>query len=381
MIALYRLGVSNLRDCGVMGAGWVELLLPEDRQPRALVAELRARFDLVDRAATKSDRTYIDTFDGRLHERGWRLYTDGNGAPRVDHNGREVSAADVDRVVAPRALQPCARVRTSVRQFNVVNRERKTVARIDVLEPVAVGAHRRSVPLRPRVVVHEVRGYGGAFARTRAVLTGELGLVPTDTDLFETAMMALGRPIGGVSSALALKLDPDEPAAAAVAAVFARLTTIIEANLPGVLDDIDIEFLHDLRVAVRKARSLVKQLAAAIPADTVGHLRTELRWLQQVTGPTRDLDVHIVDLAAERARLPALPAAHLERVAATIAARRKTEYRKMARALRSDRFARLRADGGAVAVSGFGPDSGPTGALPISTVAGRRVAKLYGRMV
>ena len=63
--------------------------------------------------------------------------------------------------------------------------------------------------------------------------------------------------------------------------------------------------------------AVVKQLAVAMPSDRVGHLRTELRWLQQVTGPTRDLDVHIVDLAAERARLPALTASYLERVASS----------------------------------------------------------------
>src|SRR3954470_6222686 len=138
-----------------MGAGSEQFLLSDGRQPRTLVAELHARLELVDRAAAKSDRTYLDTFDGRLHERGWRLYTDGNGAAGVDRHGSEVPAAEVDRVVAPRALQPCARIRTSVRQFNVLNRERKTVARIDVIEPVALGERGKKVALQPRVLVHE----------------------------------------------------------------------------------------------------------------------------------------------------------------------------------------------------------------------------------
>ena len=38
-------------------------------------------------------------------------------------------------------------------------------------------------------------------------------------------------------------------------------------NLPGLLDDIDTEFLHDFRVAVRRTRSTLKLGRPALPAE------------------------------------------------------------------------------------------------------------------
>ena len=45
------------------------------------------------------------------------------------------------------------------------------------------------------------------------------------------------------------------PAAEAAATILLRLLDTVEANVPGVLRDIDTEFLHDLRVSVRGSRS------------------------------------------------------------------------------------------------------------------------------
>ena len=61
------------------------------------------------------------------------------------------------------------------------------------------------------------------------------------------------------------ELDPDEPADEAAAIVFDRLLEMIDDNLPGTLDDVDSEFLHDLRVAVRRTRSLQRQFKAHLP--------------------------------------------------------------------------------------------------------------------
>ena len=51
------------------------------------------------------------------------------------------------------------------------------------------------------------------------------------------------------------------PADVAVATALLGFVDAIKANLEGTIDDVDTEFLHDLRVAVRRTRSL------AITAD------------------------------------------------------------------------------------------------------------------
>src|SRR5262249_15729632 len=67
------------------------------------------------------------------------------------------------------------------------------------------------------------------------------------------------------------------------------------ANLPGTFEDIDSEFLHDLRVAVRRARSLLRELKTVFPERQLQRLRDDLKWVQLITGETRDLDVQLLD--------------------------------------------------------------------------------------
>ena len=76
--------------------------------------------------------------------------------------------------------------------------------------------------------------------------------------------------------------------------VFARLLEVIAENLPGTLEDVDTEFLHDLRVAVRRTRSLQRQFKTVYP-ERLQHFRDEFKRIQQVTGDLRDLDVYLLD--------------------------------------------------------------------------------------
>ena len=73
------------------------------------------------------------------------------------------------------------------------------------------------------------------------------------------------------------------------------LAEIAEANLPGTLDDLDTEFLHDLRVSIRRARSVLRELDGVFEPTARARLREDLKWAQQLTGPTRDLDVQLLE--------------------------------------------------------------------------------------
>ena len=74
-------------------------------------------------------------------------------------------------------------------------------------------------------------------------------------------------------------------------------------NLPGTLDDIDSEFLHDLRVAVRRTRRCSASSGAST-RDRLQHFRDEFKRLQAITGDLRDLDVYLLDFDDLRASLP-----------------------------------------------------------------------------
>jgi CHAD domain-containing protein len=104
---------------------------------------------------------------------------------------------------------------------------------------------------------------------------------------------------------LEVDLEAGVPAEAGARAIHRALVGVLLANEPGLRADIDTEFLHDFRVALRRTRSLVRQLKHVYPVDVVDHFSAEFSWLGQLTGPLRDLDVLALTLRDQASDLPA----------------------------------------------------------------------------
>ena len=79
---------------------------------------------------------------------------------------------------------------------------------------------------------------------------------------------------------------------------------IQDANLPGTLADTDIEFLHDFRVAIRRTRSVLREMRGRVRADDLERVRASFKWLQDQTSATRDLDVYLHEFDELRAMAP-----------------------------------------------------------------------------
>ena len=190
-----------------------------------------------------------------------------------------------------------------------------------------------------------MRGYDGALLRVTRALEDELGFSAAGA----SAARRGGRrrpaacPAASRRSSTS-RCGPEQRADSAATALLVHLLGTIEQNLPGTLADVDSEFLHDLRVAVRRTRSAQRQLRGVFPPEPLARFRAEFRWLQQVTGPTRDLDVHLLEFDELALGAPRGAAADLEPLRALLRERRRREQRRMVRALRSARFDALLAD-------------------------------------
>jgi CHAD domain-containing protein len=173
-------------------------------------------------------------------------------------------------------------------------------------------------------------------------------------------------------------LAPDLPAEDAAAEISRRLLEVIEANLPGALAGEDPEALHDLRVSVRRTRSLQRELKRVFPSDHLKRFRKEFRWLQQVTGPTRDLDVYLLGFDEMAGGAP-----ELERLRALLEERRVTERAAMEVALRSERTHLLLDGWGQLieTLADYPIGDRPSGVRPIGDVAAKRIDRVYGEMV
>ena len=344
-----------------------------DLLPTALAA-LSQAFTVTpeDGAPGARRRMWLDTFDWRLYRAGLMLELDqarrggrlllssADGTPQAEQPvtgwpprrpALDLPPGPVrDRImvlISPRALLPIVRAVSTVSVARLLNADGKTVARLvaDHITVTAVapgpagpaGAG-TTAELPLRLAIAGVRGYPGQARRASALLAGVPGVSHVSQSVFTAALTALGRHPASYTSGVDAEITASMPASVAVARLLLRLLDTLEQNVDGVLRDIDTEFLHDLRVAVRRTRSAIKLLGAVLPADLARHYGAEFKWLGDLTTPTRDLDVHLLGFGPMTAQLVAASPADLEPLRAFLVRRRAREFRRLAAALRGPRF-------------------------------------------
>lgn len=140
------------------------------------------------------------------------------------------------------------------------------------------------------------------------------------------------------------RLEPDLAAPVAIAAILEDFARVIDDNVPGTIEAIDVEFLHDLRVAVRRTRSVLKLVGDALPDDLAARFAPEFKWLGDLTTPVRDLDVYLLGFRDMAAGLASASPHDLDPFRSFLVHHRTAERRRLVRGLRSRRFERLLTD-------------------------------------
>jgi CHAD domain-containing protein len=315
-------------------------------------------------------RVWLDTFDWRLYRAGLTLeqvtvrgqaelvLTDRDG--ELVASQRLPSAANgtalrwpslaaavplgplreqLERAAGVRALCPVARVTSRLREHRVLNGDAKTIATVAVDEMAISYPARAATP--PRLTVQPLRGYQAQAGRLAEALAASPGVTAASAPVLHLALAAAGEQPGEYQGKGLVGLAEGMAAPAAVAAVLLGLLDTITANVPGAVRDIDTEFLHDLRIAVRRTRTALKLAGAALPPGLGSRFRPEFRWLGDLTTPTRDLDVYLLDFDAMTAGLVGAEPDELAPLRDYLAARRAAAHRELARGLRSARLRTL----------------------------------------
>src|SRR5262245_7094513 len=291
--------------------------------------------------------TLLDTADGRLAEHealllcwggdgraGLRLLRPGAPdehavAARAPDFRRELPAGALRDALGPlvetRRLLAHLQVEWRRAEHEVHDAGSKIVARVRLeagrSRPAAGGDW---APLPARLAVAPVRGYRAEHAAVVAAVASRPGL-----------RLAGARTPPPLLSALRAALPPRPPVPGADLGTAPRADeglrrlhrahlAVLRWNEPGVRADLDSEFLHDLRVAVRRTRSLLGQFKQVFPKAEVTHFRAELGWLGRLTGPTRDLDVFCEAIEEAMDADPSLAA--LAPLLAVLHARQRREH-------------------------------------------------------
>lgn len=350
-------------------------------------------------------RTLLDTFDGRLHAAGLRLELREASTPALVLTGGGPASAPVPVTRAPRfgadlpqgplraRLAPVLDVRALLPAVSVTARQRvatrrdrlgKIVTTATVYDQVAVDQPGPAAPgAGPGWVVEvdELAGYAKAAQQARALL-GSLGLDARDTDLLALAAESAGVDLRGHSFSPTVMLEHGEPALDAFRRVLANLADEIDANRDGAAGHVDAEFLHDLRVAVRRTRSVLAQSKRVLPAEVRDRFRDGFGWLGAATGPARDLDVYVMEWDSYVAPLGAEVTRTLAPLVDYLADRRRREHDALATLLGSARYHDLLAAWRLWLRGPIESDAaGAEASTSVAKVASRRIAVANERLV
>lgn len=382
--------------------------IPSRLSSKAVISALRASWVVSADAPVSGRRTFADTADWRVARKGWTLEVDEVGHPPT--TGKEVTVTVRDRVTdlalvtaaadgAPRFASDLAgdglwpEVRDAIDdrrllpqleseyrsvRISVLNDDRKTTARV-VLERhlfedrgggVAPGRHLVRV-----ATVVPVRGYVKTAERICEALS-RAGLRPQPQALYGAALALMGRAEREEKLGPGVPLDRATPAATATGSVLGRLLHHVRSNEAGVRDQLDTEFLHDYRVAVRRARSILRLVGDVFAPEPVERLKEELGWLAGLTSPPRDIDVHLRDLrSASGDRYALAPLVN------HLSAKRENAQQVLVDAMDSLRYRALMLSWELLEHTLPDPTAAPMGTRPVGDVADELIRKAHRRVM
>lgn len=184
------------------------------------------------------------------------------------------------------------------------------------------------------------------------------------------------------SSKPTLELSAGMPAHEALRKIHLALLSAILHNQEGVLESRDPEFLHDFRVAVRRARSALTQVKGVFPAADGEPIGIALSSMTRVTGTARDLDVFLENLEVYESGLPKRIRRSLIPVREAARRRRRGQQPGLAKALGSSSWTEAVGRWESFLVAGTGTRAFPKKAhRPLGAVSFKRIRKAYRRVV
>jgi triphosphatase len=193
-------------------------------------------------------------------------------------------------------------------------------------------------------------------------------------------------PLTKLERGLAL-LDGRNPAGEAAIGEVGRLAIAhqlqaIRAHEQGARDGKDADAIHDMRVAVRRVRTMLHVLSAAqaFERQPLERLRTRLRALAASLGAVRDADVLLVRATEYAVRQPDL-SADLAPLRDHLRRQRTRELRKLTRYLASEPYARALDDLAALITGSYGAAPVSNASQKVAAFAGGAIWLRYERIL
>ncbi len=375
-------------------------ILPETISPDQLIKKMAGRFNVRRELPHKTAVTYFDSFDWRLYRKNYLLtQTDGTWELGLRDSGRLVASFfETDRIrrkfawefpadllarhlksiLGVRGLLPLVSFDVQTRRLRVMNADKKTIAFIEIVtHETHVDPHTFHT-----VRLKNIRGYENATRKLGRYLhrCGVRDSASTEY-VFKEGVAVMGRFPLDYSSRFSIALTTDLSIRQAALSIYQQLLDTMRRNEAGIIEDIDSEFLHDFRVAIRRTRSGLTQLKDALPSDITETFKREFAYLGQVTGPTRDLDVYLLYKKDYLSRLPGFLREGMADFFIEMADKRRREWEKMVMVLQSARYRKIIDDWQSYLEAGDDGELPGNSGQPVDRYARKIIHRRYVRIM
>ena len=333
-------------------------LIPDHCSASDVITLLEKQHAMTKEQSFESHFSLLDTMDWRLYQAGYRLEAYENHSallliesmhPLITVSSCKLiaSAKDLDPLLSDRigsllgnrSLFPRANIHSFSLGYKILNsQDQATVAlTLDTLNmpdtSVAPFHVIRFVPLQEsKTEIEKIK---------KTLL--DSGLKISAHSLYEQIFRTLEIQPGSYSSKVIPKLTKKMPVEEAAAVIFKELNKVSRANINGIIQDIDNEFLHDFRTSIRRTRSALSLFKDHLNVS-YPHFRKEFQHLGRRSNPLRDLDVFLENQGDILSLLPEILAKGLLPFFKDLQTHRQTEHKKVVRTLSGKRFKHLQAE-------------------------------------
>jgi CHAD domain-containing protein len=322
----------------------VRLVLPADLGPECLQKEWNVTIHPQETRVL----AFWDTFEWGLWFGGHALYSCGNifhlctrdegwlGAVLCEEeslSGRRFwwdfetvsMRTALEEMLGLRGLAPVVEGTFRLRRSEVLNEMGKIVCR---LEWSSISAGKvGDEELLHSCLVMPLLGYETEAARVMEFLSSR-GAKTSGDGPVEVLLQHANRVPQVYTLRPAFGLGAETPAREAVGQIVRTILGIAIRNVPGIMDDLDTEFLHDYRICLRKIRSMLSLVKDVYPPDGTRRMRQILGDLARQTNRLRDLDVYLLARSEYLGLLPPDLRPPLEGMFDDFSAEREREVRR-----------------------------------------------------
>jgi CHAD domain-containing protein len=229
-----------------------------------------------------------------------------------------------------------------IRTYCIINDEGKTTGTL-TSESLSLSDKSKQDAFMHLVSLQPLKGYQkemSAFEQSLSSFDETMCIIEFSTR-FLFIMSAAGLNVQGYSSKIRLHFNADAPVHESARLLLQCTLSIMRLNETGISKNIDTEFLHDYRVAVRRTRSILKQLKGVFGPQEIKYYLNAVKEIGKRTNELRDRDVCLLRQPAYCRYLPPFLQPSLKTFFSEIAISRTALHKQVCRYFVSEDYRSL----------------------------------------